>query len=570
MSNLLEAESSCDSKSLGVDDFTSKRCREIDKKALLITILLTFFVSLCVFLSIILPLIFLVIIPHAQSDRKIKDTNMETTNLGVNIIDEIFNSTQVPEWAKNSLLDTNTWLDTSDFNTSFTNETFAGLYTMGIFDKYDDSVQANPNVPPLNEPFPYGRLPIRGVNLGGWLSMEPFITPSFFQVKNETAYLVKDELSLHAYLGENATSVIENHYNTFVTKQTFYEIREAGLDHVRITFPYWILYSNEITNVSGIGWRYLLRSIEWAREQGLRVNLDLHAAPGNQNSWNHGGYLNQMEWLDGTVKGEENSQFTLKIHERLASFFSQKRYRNVVTIYGALNEPNFFVLDEHKITDWHKQAYAVIRQSNFTGLISLSDGFRGPGNWEDHFDPFHFPNILIDVHRYIIFNDFLIGLRPKDKLNVICKSWNEEMKLKAKLPTIIGEWSLADTDCAKFLNNVGEGARWDGTFTPNGGVASCSEKVGCRCDFANQDPENYEDSYRKFLYALATSQIETFDKTWGWFYWNWDTENATQWSYKKSWLAGLLPRLAYSTTKDFNCSMLDSKSFMEFDEQSEF
>jgi aryl-phospho-beta-D-glucosidase BglC (GH1 family) len=39
--------------------------------------------------------------------------------------------------------------------------------------------------------------------------------------------------------------------------------------------------------VEKVGWRYLLRALEWAREMGLRVNLVLHAAPGSQNGWNH-------------------------------------------------------------------------------------------------------------------------------------------------------------------------------------------------------------------------------------------------------------------------------------------
>ncbi|KAI9290466.1 hypothetical protein K502DRAFT_354017, partial [Neoconidiobolus thromboides FSU 785] len=41
---------------------------------------------------------------------------------------------------------------------------------------FDDSARANPNVPPLNQPFQYGTdMKIRGVNLGGWLVPEPFI-----------------------------------------------------------------------------------------------------------------------------------------------------------------------------------------------------------------------------------------------------------------------------------------------------------------------------------------------------------------------------------------------------------
>jgi glucan 1,3-beta-glucosidase len=91
------------------------------------------------------------------------------------------------------------------------------------------------------------------------------------------------------YLGSNAPAVLEQHYSGFVTKSTFTDMAAAGFDHVRIPFPYWIINNVNQSDpyVAQIGWRYLLRGIEWAREAGLRVNLDFHAAPGSQNGFNH-------------------------------------------------------------------------------------------------------------------------------------------------------------------------------------------------------------------------------------------------------------------------------------------
>ena len=75
----------------------------------------------------------------------------------------------------------------------------------------------------------------------------------------------------------------------FVSRADFEQMRSAGIDHVRISFPYWIIENVNSTDpyVAKVGWRYLLRSIEWARENGIRVNLVLHAAPGSQNGFNH-------------------------------------------------------------------------------------------------------------------------------------------------------------------------------------------------------------------------------------------------------------------------------------------
>jgi glucan 1,3-beta-glucosidase len=45
--------------------------------------------------------------------------------------------------------------------------------------------------------------------------------------------------------------------------------------------------------------------------------------------------------------------------------------------------------------------------------------------------------------------------------------------------------------------------------------------------------------------------MDAFEAGWGWMYWTWDTENATQWSYKKGLAAGILPAKAYQ--RDFSC-----------------
>lgn len=99
-----------------------------------------------------------------------------------------------------------------------------------------------------------------------------------------------DEYTFSAHLGkESASAELETHYATFYSKQSFEEVRNAGFDHVRISFPYWIIQNVNFNDpyVEKIGWRYLLRGVEWARECGLRINICLHAAPGSQNGWNH-------------------------------------------------------------------------------------------------------------------------------------------------------------------------------------------------------------------------------------------------------------------------------------------
>jgi glucan 1,3-beta-glucosidase len=84
--------------------------------------------------------------------------------------------------------------------------------------------------------------------------------------------------------------------------------------------------------------RYFLKAIDWARKYGLRINLDLHALPGSQNGWNHSGRLGTIGVLNGPM-GYADAQRALDYIRILAEFISQPQYKDVVAIFGIMNEP---------------------------------------------------------------------------------------------------------------------------------------------------------------------------------------------------------------------------------------
>jgi len=473
----------------------------------------------------------------------------------------------IPTQYQGTYLDPFTWYDTTYFNVTFTSQMVGNLSVMGLNSTWDDSTRANSNVPPLNQSFTYGTMPIRGVNLGGWLSIEPFITPSLF-TGYSTHDNVVDEWTLSSTLGASkAKSTIEQHYSSFVTEQTFADIQAAGFDHVRIPFSYWAVttYSGD-PYVPNVSWRYLLRGIEWARKYGLRINLDLHGAPGSQNGWNHSGRQGVIGWLNGT-DGTTNGDRTVDIHNQLSMFFAQARYKNIVTMYGLVNEPRMVDLDVDTVLTWSKTAITTIRNNNFTGIVIFGDGFLGLDNWQGKLQGID--NLLLDVHQYVIFNVEQIVLNHHDKINFACGGWTAQALESENTatgfgPTLCGEWSQADTDCAQYLNNVGVGSRWEGTLnmvdgpggSTNGSVLTptCPTDNNPRCDCtnANADPSSYAQEYKDWLLMFAEAQMHSFEEGWGWFYWTWQTESASQWSYSAGLAAGIMPKLAYQ--RDFNCS----------------
>jgi glucan 1,3-beta-glucosidase len=467
----------------------------------------------------------------------------------------------VPASAKGTWTDPFDWYDTTDFNVTYTGEMVGGLPTMGLNSTWNDNVQANADVPALKDSFPYGSMPVRGMNVGGWLCLEPFITPSFFAPYSSREQVI-DEYTLIQKLGPGKTRTqLEQHYATFVTAQTFADIRAAGFDHVRIPFSYWAVttYPGDIY-LKQVSWRYLLRGIEWARHNGLRVNLDLHGAPGSQNGWNHSGRQGVVGWLNGT-DGTLNGQRTIDIHNQLTTFFTQPRYRNIITMYGLVNEPRMTGLDTGLVMAWTEKAISTIRGNNMTAVLVFGDGFMGLDNWQGKLQSDN--KLLLDVHQYVIFNNDQIKLPHSEKLNFACKGWTAQMtrsqnKQTGFGPTMCGEWSQADTDCAKNLNNVGVGSRWEGSL--NTGNASTNvltpqcptaSQNSCSCDNANADPSKYSAAYKQWLLMFAQAQMESFEQGWGWFYWTWQTESAVQWSWKLGMKAGILPKTVQDRT--FTC-----------------
>lgn len=327
----------------------------------------------------------------------------------------------IQSYAQGTVLDPFTWYETSGFNLTFTNATVGGLSLMGIDSTWDDSARPNENIPPLNKPFPYGTRPIRGVNIGGWLSIEPFITPSMFQ-KWPAKDKIIDEYTLSKKLGSSATSTIEKHYAGFITESDIKEIRDAGLDHVRIPYGYWAVttYDGD-PYVPKIAWRYLLRAIEWCRKYGLRVKLDLHGLPGSQNGWNHSGQQGSINWLVGS-DGDANRKRSLDIHDQLSKFFAQDRYKNVVTVYGLANEPLMLSLPVEKVLDWTDEAAKLVRGNGITATLVLHDGFLNLAKWDNMFKS-RPDNMYLDTHQYTTFNTGEIALNHSAKVDIICKNW---------------------------------------------------------------------------------------------------------------------------------------------------
>ncbi|KAL6706370.1 glucan exo-1,3-beta-glucosidase [Coniothyrium glycines] len=382
--------------------------------------------------------------------------------------------------------------------------------------------------------FNWGTDKIRGVNIGGWLVLEPWITPSIFDNANKGRAQkdIVDEYTLCQKLGKTAAqSTLRKHWDSFVTWQDFNKIKQAGFNVVRIPVGYWAYDTLGTPYVSGAK-DYIDAAIDWSRGLGLKIVIDLHGAPGSQNGYdNSGERTDRPTWQTG-----KTVQQTLQVLKIISQKYAQVRYQDVIIGIQLLNEPALYIdnLSFDVTKKFYRDGFSQARQTSDTPVI-LHDGFKRPSEWNGFLTPSdnNAQNVAIDHHEYQIFSDDFVRMSPLQHQQFVCS--NAESYNGADKWTFVGEWTGATTDCAKYLNGYGRGARYDGTFSGSSKVGVCGSQNNI-----SQWSQSYKDNTRKYIEA----QIAAFEsKTQGWIFWNFKTESAAEWDALKLVDAGVFPKI---------------------------
>jgi len=370
--------------------------------------------------------------------------------------------------------------------------------------------------------FDYNTQKVRGVNIGGWLVLEPWITPSLFRQFENKPNPALDEWSFCEVLGSNeAERQLHAHWESWVTEAEIAKLAAAGINHIRIPVGYWAIHVK-----SGEPWvkgafEYLERGVMWAKNHGLKVILDIHGAPGSQNGFDNSGKRDQVKFLDDP----ENTSRMVHVIAHLTKHFSDGRFGAAVASVQLVNEPAGWALDFNKLKAFYKDGYNAVRQNNNNLIVTVHDAFKPLTEWEylrnDH------KGLILDTHIYQVFDYNLVNLSKDVHLTLPCKRQGELANSKSKMPTVVGEWSLATTDCTKWLNGFNRGTRYEGTLDAGRGPA-CN---GCTCQ-GKDDLATYTPEHHAFLRKFAQQQIGVYENSGsGWFFWNFKAEKSPEWDF---------------------------------------
>jgi len=363
---------------------------------------------------------------------------------------------------------------------------------------------------------------VRGVNLGGWFVLEPWITPSIFE---DTPEDVVDEYTMSVKLGKGAMQKkMQKHWSSWITKEDFGQIADAGLNFVRIPIGYWSVHPLKDDPYVQGAYEWLGKSLDWAEGAGLKVMIDLHGAPGSQNGFDNSGKLGEVGWTQGNSVAQTIKALT-KIRDDHAS-------HKAVAAIELLNEPMGPSLDMDTVRQFYMDGWGNLKNSDVA--VTFHEAFEGVDAWGDWGSGMG--NLLMDVHHYEVFDSGMLEMAIDDHVKSAC-AYGESMASTGKW-TISGEFTGGMTDCAKYLNGRGVGARYDGTFSKEGQdsyyIGSCDGKAeGSVEDLSQEDKDN--------ISTFLGAQFAAYEKANGWIFWTWKTESAPEWHFKDLHAAGLIP-----------------------------
>ncbi|KAL8629002.1 hypothetical protein Q9189_005301 [Teloschistes chrysophthalmus] len=385
--------------------------------------------------------------------------------------------------------------------------------------------------------FDYNGQKVRGVNLGGWFVLEPWITPSIFD-EWSTSQTVVDEYTYTKTLGKSeASSRLSKHWNTWITQDDFNAIAKAGLNHVRIPIGYWAVAPVDGDPYVQGQLDVLDQAINWARGAGLKVMLDLHGAPGSQNGFDNSGRFGSVEWQQGNSVSQ-----TLTALENLSNRY--KGATDVVSAIELLNEPLGSSLDLAGVQDFYSKGYQTVKAASSNFAVTFHDAFQDFSTYWTGFGSGD-NDLMIDTHQYQIFSPAEVGRSPSEHVSTAC-ALGPKLKGTNKW-VVVGEWTGAQTDCAKWLNGLGKGARYDGTFPESSYTGTCDGKY---TGTVNNLSSNDKNNIRSYIEA----QLDAYEQHNGWFFWTWKTESAPEWHMKDLIAEGLFPQPLNSRQHPGQCN----------------
>lgn len=278
--------------------------------------------------------------------------------------------------------------------------------------------------------------PLHGVNLSGWLVLEPWVTPSLF-----TGTGAFDELSLSTSLeASKFNQLVSTHRDSFIGKVDFERIASRGFDSVRLQVPWFVLGADGPMPGPSAGCiEYVDQAFDWAEEYNINVLLVIASAPGDDPS------------SPASFFGEVDS-FRRAMLDVLGALCSRYESRSnflgispIDSIQGR-SRHGFSVsegVSPHLLRNFYRDAYEVVRASAGPEPAFVVHDAGVPSSWRAFMAPKRYENVWLDCHLYH-YAESMNAAGPMGVRTLVNETASYLKKAKKSgLPVMVGEWSAA-------------------------------------------------------------------------------------------------------------------------------
>ncbi|RPJ23430.1 MAG: carbohydrate-binding protein, partial [Planctomycetaceae bacterium] len=229
---------------------------------------------------------------------------------------------------------------------------------------------------------------LRGMGLGGWLVPEGYMigTSSFAnsatEFKNKVTQLVGQA---------NSDQFFQNYRKYYVQRKDIDSLARWGFNSIRLPMHY-----NLLTSAPGVylepGFATIDSLLAWCEANSLYLILDLHAAPGGQNTGNISDYQGPPSlWEDA-----EYQRWTAELWKTLAARYAHRQW---IGGYDLLNETAFSFPSSNKpLRD------LLVRITDSIRTVDTNHMIFAEGNWYatdfSSLEPAWDANMAWSFHKY--------------------------------------------------------------------------------------------------------------------------------------------------------------------------
>ena len=271
---------------------------------------------------------------------------------------------------------------------------------------------------------------LKGLNLGGWFVMEPWMCPADSGGLPDTYSIITELDSRFGVTTEQ--SLIRTYQTNWITTADLNNITNGGFNCVRV--PVWWGNFYSITNTTSSGWRSdAFAVLDWlvtnCASRGIYVVIDMHGVVGGQSTSDDTGQQNQnLYWTSSVDQNETAYMWT-----QIATHYNGNP---TVAGYDLINEP-MGAPNTAAVWAAYTNLFTAVRAVDTSHMIIL-EGTFGSWNWSMLPNPstYNWTNVIYSMHEYQ-FGGTLAQCEAgsdnqvKDFNNH--KSWN--------VPDYIGEWN---------------------------------------------------------------------------------------------------------------------------------